>query len=82
MSKAKMGVSCGTRSEEHQNKIIAKTMIPIVQIDKNGIIIAEYPGISEAARLTGLNKSGICECCKGKRKTFGGFKWQYKNNNC
>ncbi len=69
-------------SDDHKNKLIEATMIPVLQLDKVGNRIAEYISIAEAARLTGLNKGGICECCKGKRKTLGGFKWQYKNSDC
>ena len=80
MSKAKTGVPGKPRSEEHQSKIIAATMIPIIQISKNGEVVAEYPSISEAARIMELSKGAICSCCKKKRKTVGGFKWQYKDN--
>lgn len=51
--------------------------ISIIQI-KNGINIAEFPGISEAARITKISSGTICECCKGKRKTAGGYQWKYK----
>lgn len=34
-----------------------------------------YDSISDAARLTGIAKSNIVRCCKGERKTAGGFHW-------
>ena len=50
---------------------------PVLQIDKNtNEIVAEYPSLREVKRQLGLTH--ISECCKGKRKTCGGFKWQYK----
>ena len=37
-----------------------------------------YPSISEAERQTGINNSHISEVCKkNKRKTAGGYHWEY-----
>lgn len=36
-----------------------------------------YPSTIEAKRQTGINQSNICQCCRGKLKTAGGFHWQY-----
>ena len=44
-----------------------------------------YAGIHEAAEATGLQAPRICAVCKGKRKTTGGKRWEYKeitNENC
>ena len=66
-------------SEEHNNKISqSKGVNGILQFSKNGEFIAEYPSIHEAERQTGCNNSHICECCKGERKSAGGFIWRYK----
>ena len=27
---------------------------------------------------TGVARSGICNCCKGKRLSSGGYQWKYK----
>ena len=51
---------------------------PIIQLDKEGNIINEYPSINEAER-NGFSHSKIIDCCKGKRKTHKGFIWKYKN---
>ena len=50
----------------------------VLQFSKTGELIAEYPSIGEAERQTGCNNGKICECCKGKRKSTGGFIWRYK----
>ena len=55
-----------------------KRSIPILQFDKNGILLNEYQGISDAARKTGINAGGICSVCKGKLKSAGGYAWKYK----
>lgn len=47
----------------------------------NGVLIAEYEGGHEASRITGVNVSHILEVCAGKRKSAGGFVWQYKGGD-
>lgn len=36
-----------------------------------------YISMAEAQRITGISNSSIVSCCKGKRKTAGGFHWRY-----
>lgn len=31
----------------------------------------------EAKALTGINNSKIGECCNGKRRSAGGYKWKW-----
>lgn len=50
----------------------------ILQI-KDGNIIAKFYGSSEASRITGINNSHICQCCRKERKTAGGYQWKYKD---
>lgn len=50
----------------------------VLQFDKQGNFIAEYPSTAEAARQTGIYQASICACCNGKRKSAGGFVWKYK----
>ena len=52
---------------------------PVLQIDKNtNEIIKEFPSVMEVERQLGFYQSNISNCCKGKRKTVGCYKWQYK----
>lgn len=51
----------------------------IVQQLKNGQVIAEFYGVYEAQRETGIQYKNINAVCLGKRKSAGGFCWQYKN---
>ena len=51
---------------------------PVLQYSKSGEFIAEYPSTKEAERRTGCNQGNICNCCKGKYKSCGGFIWKYK----
>lgn len=36
-----------------------------------------YQTITEASQATGVHHSAISRCCQGKRKTAGGYRWQY-----
>lgn len=54
---------------------------PILQLDLSGTIILEHVSSAEAAKAIGIKSSAhISECCRGKRKTAYGFKWQFKND--
>ena len=50
----------------------------ICQLLKNGVFVREYPSLSEASRITGINVSHICQTCLGNYKSAGGFLWKYK----
>ena len=66
-------------SEEHKKKISESMGVNgILQFSKNGEFIAEYPSTHEAEKHTGCNQGNISSCCKGKRKSAGGFIWKYK----
>lgn len=49
----------------------------IFQMTIDGEIINSYPSIAEAARKTGIARTNINACCRGKAQTSGGFKWRY-----
>ncbi len=52
----------------------------VFKIDRiTGKFLAEYGSMHEAERQTGIKYQNINLCCKGKRKTSGGFIWKYKN---
>ena len=74
-------------SEEHRKKISESMkgkiygevrLKPVLQFSKDGEFIAEYPSVREACRQTGCHNQSICKCCKGKRKSCGGYVWKYK----
>ena len=52
----------------------------VVQLDKNGMLIAEYSTISEASRATDVEVSCISACCLGKTQTAFGYQWIYKTD--
>ena len=50
----------------------------VQMFDKStGELLATFPSIHEAERVTGIAQSHISKCCLGKRKSAGGYKWRY-----
>lgn len=70
-------------SKFHKGKIIKeetkiKLSKPILQYDKEGTLIQEWPSI-KLAQLT-LNIKGISSCCSGKTPQASNYVWRYKND--
>ena len=70
----KDNVNYGTR-----NKRIAESLSKQVQMfDKStGELLATFPSLAEAERVTGIYHSNISACCNGKYKSAGGYIWKY-----
>lgn len=52
----------------------------VCQYEYNGILVAEYESISEAARETGINIGGIRHALSGLQKQADGYIWTYKED--
>lgn len=52
----------------------SKTVLQV----KDGKIIAKFAGCHEAERQTNIMYQHIADCCRGIRKTAGGFQWRYE----
>lgn len=59
----------------NRNAMIKK---PVEKYDLKGNYIESYPSASEAARQNNCCKSGVIECCNGKKQKFKGFIYKYK----
>lgn len=75
----------GTAQERKSKKLSKllknrKKLKPVLQYDKNGNFINEYPSANDAARKTGVNQPSICMVCRGKLKSTGGFLWKYADD--
>lgn len=57
--------------------MVSKTRRPVKQLDFAGKIKATYKSITEAAKITNISTSIICECCQGKRRSSKGYRWSY-----
>lgn len=75
----------GKHQTEKAKQSIGKALInrkdqskKIKQYTTEGVLVCTYDSINDAGRKTGINFKNICTCCQGKRKTAGGFKWEYE----
>ena len=53
----------------------------IKQYDINGNYIKTFEYIRNAQKELNIDGSSISKCCKGKRKSAGGYIWKYVNDN-
>ena len=63
--------SYGKKPEEQKKQI--------AQYTRNGILISTYESMGSAERLLGISHAHISDCCNGKRKTAGGYHWEFVN---
>lgn len=52
----------------------------VVQLSMDGVFIARYDAQHEAYRITGISQGNIGACCRGERKSTGGYKWKYEKD--
>ena len=52
----------------------------VLQLSVDGEIIKKYDYASLAAEELSIDLSSIIKCCRGKKKTCGGFRWEYQIN--
>lgn len=67
-------------SKNHQDVSGAKnpSARPVRQLSLTGEPIAEYDYAKQACEKYGIDLSQLIKCCRGKAKTCGGFRWEYK----
>ena len=64
--------------KEIVQKIADKNSKKVCQIDMiTNEIIYIYNSIREAAEILNLDRGSISKCCNGKRKSVGGFRWEF-----
>lgn len=66
---AKQNLNHGTRNNRISESL--KKSVYCVELDKI------YESLMQCAQELNISISGICECCRGTRKTAGGYHWQY-----
>lgn len=82
----RMKGSTGCHGSEKQKEAARKSAAlgaaacrkPIVQIDENGAIIAEFESAAKAKSILNLPYAQISAVCKGKRKSTYGLYFKYK----
>ena len=63
--------------ENKDYTIVENNKKSVTQLDINKNYIKSYNTITLASKELNLQSSHISSCCKGKRKTTGGFKFMY-----
>lgn len=79
ISETERGKFVSDETRIKQSKAHDKVKIAVSQYTKEGVFITSYESTAEAQRKTGVHNSHIALCCRGERKSAGGFKWAYKN---
>lgn len=64
-------------SEEFKNKLRKRLSKKVLCVE-TGII---YISTKEAGKLLNIDASCISKCCRGERKTAGGYHWKYANTD-
>lgn len=63
--------------DDVKNGINKKRLRPVNQLSKDGELVANFYSNAQASRDTGIGQGCIGACCKGARRSAGGFKWSY-----
>ena len=66
-------INFGTRNK----RMIKKRCKPVVQYTLDGQFVREWESTNECYR-NGFNQGAVAACCRGERKTYKGFLWEYK----
>lgn len=53
---------------------------PVLQYSLNNTLVKEWDSAKLAGDNLNIDSGHIAKCCKGERKSAGGFKWRYKND--
>jgi len=64
-------------SPEKQYNIKNHCKKAVCQYDKNGNFLRQFDGISDAARICGLDIANIAESCHRPTRSCGGFLWRF-----
>ena len=67
-------LSYGSKSDNELDKRRDGTSGGVRVIRSDGV---EFDSLSIAAEETGCHRNSICDACKGRQKTAGGFSWEY-----
>lgn len=69
---------CTQKYNVNYGDAIQRRSKPVLQFNKSGNLIHEWPSMSEVERQLGFYQSNISKCCSGKLKTANNYIWKYK----
>ena len=50
---------------------------PVNQLNENGVCIKTFSSATEAARVLNIKQGSITNCCLGRHRHAGGYRWEY-----
>lgn len=66
-----------TRDRQSVEKSAKAKWKPVAQYTKDGEFIKVWDSAKEASEILGVHRSTLCQCCKGVKKSAGGYVWKY-----
>lgn len=81
-AKKNMSVAQKKARKEHPemwDKVHEKRKKPVIQISVDGAEIKIWPSAPDVELSLGIKRNGIVNCCAGRAKTAGGYRWEYAN---
>lgn len=60
-------------SEKNRRGTSERCSVPVVCVE-TGVV---FKSLEAVCQTYNISKANLCNCCKGKRKTAGGFHWRY-----
>lgn len=65
-----------------QDETVNRTLktVPVLQFDKNGKFLKEFPSLTAAAMSSCTSTSQIARCCSVRKCIGAGFQWRYKDD--
>ncbi len=78
--KKRIGAIDYNNRNKHPNFIVRTNNLskPIIQLTLDGVFIREWSSARAATNEMGYKRTNINKCLKGKSKSSGGYKWEYK----
>lgn len=64
-------------NDDIKSGINNKNSKSVTQSTIDNMFVEKYYSTQQASRDTGIHRSNISSCCRGDRKTSGGYKWSY-----
>ena len=77
ISTSRSGIKVTPFSSEARINISKAHQKQIRQFSTDGEFLRNYSSIKEAGKENAIDSSSITKACKGKKKSAGGFMWQY-----
>lgn len=69
---------CTRKYNQNYNEHYKIYYKPVIQLTKDGTKVGRYESLKEAQKATGIPSSYISGVLRGRRRTTGGFRWQYQ----